>query len=118
MVVTVSVPTRFFLTFCSLTDRIIVVSEHFPLTLRNELERRLRQQRPFDEMELKRLAFTILSALVYLNQQNIVHRNLSLDNVLFDSKGCIKLSDYGLYYMTDAGANVPFPIGYTILEIF
>jgi serine/threonine protein kinase/rhodanese-related sulfurtransferase len=92
-------------------DRIIVVSEHFPLTLRNELERRLRQQRLFDEMELKRLAFTILSALVYLNQQNIVHRNLSLDNVLFDSKGCIKLSDYGLYYMTDAGANVPFPIG-------
>ncbi|CAG5132572.1 unnamed protein product, partial [Candidula unifasciata] len=53
----------------------------------------------------------ILEGLVFLHQNRIVHRNLSLENVLLTKQGAVKLSEYGVYYITDYGADVSFPIG-------
>ncbi|CAG8515822.1 5173_t:CDS:10 [Diversispora eburnea] len=61
---------------------------------------------------LREWAFQILKALAYLNSNNIIHHNLSPNNILIDSEGTVKLANYGLYYMTKGGANVDFPIGY------
>jgi serine/threonine protein kinase len=38
----------------------------------------------------------LLKAVSHLHQCNILHRDLKLSNILFDSKGCIKLADFGL----------------------
>ena len=60
---------------------------------------------------IQRYAFEIFSALAYLKQNNVIHAALSPDNVLLDERDRIKLSGYGLYYMTGHGVDVDFPIG-------
>lgn len=44
-----------------------------------------------------------------LHSRNIVHRNLSSENILIQEDG-LKLFNYGLYHMTDNGKLVTFPI--------
>ncbi|CAI2169637.1 3137_t:CDS:10 [Funneliformis geosporum] len=61
---------------------------------------------------LREWAFQILKALTYLNQNGITHHNLDPHNILLDAEGKVKLADYGLFYMTNGGADVDFPIGY------
>lgn len=63
----------------------------------------------------------ILLGLEYLNANGIVHRSLSPSNILFDADGNVKLFNYGLYFMSNNGKNVSFPIGspkYTAPEVF
>jgi len=38
----------------------------------------------------------ILSGLLYLHEQLIIHRNLKPDNILYGSRGCVNLADLGL----------------------
>ncbi|KAM7394360.1 hypothetical protein PAMP_021171 [Pampus punctatissimus] len=47
-----------------------------------------------------------------MNKHGMVHRALTAHNVLMDCKGNVKLAKFGLYHMTDHGADVDFPIGY------
>lgn len=46
-----------------------------------------------------------------MNKFGLVHRHLSPDNILINKDDKVKLYNYGLYYMTDSGKNVSFPIG-------
>nr|XP_039266398.1 TBC domain-containing protein kinase-like protein [Styela clava] len=55
--------------------------------------------------------YEILDGLVFLDSHGIVHHNLHPTNVLLNSEGSVKLYAYGLYYMTDAGQEVSFPVG-------
>ncbi|KAL3878639.1 hypothetical protein ACJMK2_030970 [Sinanodonta woodiana] len=88
-------------------ERIIVVSEYYTKNLAQELNTGTFS----DESKLITLAFEILQGLVYLNSKGLTHRNLKPENILFDPEGKVKLSDYGMYYMTDYGVDVAFPIG-------
>uniref|UniRef100_A0A667XUZ9 TBC domain-containing protein kinase-like protein n=1 Tax=Myripristis murdjan TaxID=586833 RepID=A0A667XUZ9_9TELE len=58
------------------------------------------------------IAYEVLEGLDFMNKHGMVHRALSAHNVLMDCKGNIKLAKFGLYHMTDHGADVDFPIGY------
>ncbi|CAG8617058.1 3661_t:CDS:10 [Paraglomus brasilianum] len=60
---------------------------------------------------LRQWAFQILKALSYLNDRNIIHHNLAPQNIVLASGSYVKLADYGMYYMTNNGADVDFPIG-------
>lgn len=53
----------------------------------------------------------IVLALHHLHRHGMIHRNLNLDNIQLDSTGRIKLTDYGIFFMTQSGKYVKFPIG-------
>eukprot|EP00124_Ichthyophonus_hoferi_P001971 Ihof_evm3s120 gene=Ihof_evmTU3s120 len=88
-------------------ERLDVVSEHH----NNNMECVLATGIPLEETVLVKWAFQLLLALSYLNEKKLVHRNLSPSAVLLDHRGDVKLSRYGLFYMTNYGEEVPFPIG-------
>uniref|UniRef100_A0A3Q4H487 TBC domain-containing protein kinase-like protein n=1 Tax=Neolamprologus brichardi TaxID=32507 RepID=A0A3Q4H487_NEOBR len=58
------------------------------------------------------IAYEVLEGLEFMNKNGLVHRALGPNNVLMDCKGNVKLAKFGLYHMTDHGADVDFPIGY------
>lgn len=66
--------------------------------------------------EIIKISFQCLLGLQHMNELDLVHRHLSPDNILIKKNGDVQLYNYGLYYMTDGGKNVSFPIGY--LQIF
>ncbi|XP_045476153.1 TBC domain-containing protein kinase-like protein [Harmonia axyridis] len=59
---------------------------------------------------VKKIAFQLFTAVNVLHKKKMVHRNLSPENILMQNSGDIKLFNYGLYYMTNNGALVSFPI--------
>jgi CTD kinase subunit alpha len=50
----------------------------------------------FQEQHLKSLCQQMLSGLAYLHDQGILHRDMKGSNILLNSKGELKLADFGL----------------------
>jgi len=84
-----------------------VVSEHYDSSLKHFIQ----TQKDIGESDIVRVGYQVLDGLCYLHDNRVVHRNLSLDNILLDSENNVKLSEFGIYYITDFGANVSFPVG-------
>ena len=51
---------------------------------------------PFDEDIIIRYFKQILSAVKYLHENSIIHRDIQPDNILFDKNDNIKITDFGL----------------------
>jgi serine/threonine protein kinase len=51
---------------------------------------------PFKESEIKCLVQQLLSAVEYIHRNWIIHRDIKLSNLLYNSKGQLKLADFGL----------------------
>jgi serum/glucocorticoid-regulated kinase 2 len=56
----------------------------------------LRKSRHFTEERARFYAAELLSALAHLHEQNIIYRDLKLENVLMDHQGHLALTDFGL----------------------
>ncbi|KRY92428.1 TBC domain-containing protein kinase-like protein [Trichinella pseudospiralis] len=91
-------------------DRIFVISEHYCKCVHDLVNENKRRRFEL----LPKIAYETLSALQYLHNCHICHRYLSGENVLLNEKGTVRLSNYGLYYMTDSGRNVPFHIQHAV----
>ncbi|XP_045763934.1 TBC domain-containing protein kinase-like protein isoform X2 [Maniola jurtina] len=85
-------------------ERIIVVAEVLGKSLSEYISK-------FSFDEVLNIAVQVAHAMKFLHKNDITHRTLSEDNILLDSTGRVKLFNYGLYYMTNGGNEVPFPLG-------
>ncbi|XP_038054426.1 NUAK family SNF1-like kinase 1 [Patiria miniata] len=73
-------------------DKIIMVMEH---AAGGELYDYINDGK-VSATEAKRLFRQIVSAVHYLHKNNIVHRDLKLENVLLDADSTVKIADFGL----------------------
>ncbi|KAH9820735.1 kinase-like domain-containing protein [Melampsora americana] len=62
---------------------------------RGSLEELVRRSR-LSEYQIKRYIVDIATGLDYMHSQNIIHRDLKLDNILLTSDDSIKITDFGL----------------------
>ncbi|XP_023017738.2 TBC domain-containing protein kinase-like protein [Leptinotarsa decemlineata] len=85
-------------------ERTIVVSQYCGTPLSKLIEKG-----DFALNDIKKIAYQLLQGLKELHERNIVHRNLSTENILYQGD-TIKLFNYGLYHLTDNGKLVSFPI--------
>lgn len=67
--------------------------------------------------DIIKVAFQCLLGLQHMNTLGLVHRHLSPDNILINTSGNVQLYNFGLYYMTDSGKNVSFPIGFVLMQL-
>ncbi|EAX97962.1 CMGC family protein kinase [Trichomonas vaginalis G3] len=73
---------------------IILVQEFLQIDLRKYLK--ARYMKPMDSKLLKSYAFQLLAAIYVLHTHRIMHRDLKPENLLLNSKGQLKLCDFGL----------------------
>uniref|UniRef100_A0A1Y1JXH6 Protein kinase domain-containing protein n=2 Tax=Photinus pyralis TaxID=7054 RepID=A0A1Y1JXH6_PHOPY len=86
-------------------ERTVIVSQYCGVPLSNYLNKE-----EFSFEDITKIAYQIFLALNYIHEKKIVHRSLSTENILVQEKNNIKLFNYGLFYMTDNGKLVSFPI--------
>ena len=88
--------------------RMLIVSEYHKKSLENK---NVLREFSGEFGMLRRLAYSIISGLVHMNELGMINRNLSSQNVQVTGNGEIKLSNFGMYYVTEYGEYVKFPIG-------
>ncbi|KAF9363314.1 hypothetical protein BGX34_004420 [Mortierella sp. NVP85] len=96
--------------------RLFLVQEHYTNSLgiiHNAQENDESESSPKGQAlaRVRSWAAQILDGLAYLNTHGIAHRTLTLANVLLNVDGIIKLSNYGLHFMTKGGTLVQFSVG-------
>lgn len=89
-------------------NRMLIVSEYYKKTLG---ETDVLKEFSLDLALVRQLAKSIIEGLVYMNEHGMVNRNLSSENVHVTKNGEVKMSSFGMYYVTYCGEYVKFPIG-------
>jgi calcium-dependent protein kinase len=80
-------------------QNIYIIMEYFQgkslslLTSGRNLEERIRSGKLTDEVTIYNIFKEIVSLVIYLHRENIVHRDLRLNNILFDGKK-VKIDDF------------------------
>mmetsp|Transcript_16622 Transcript_16622/g.24557 ORF Transcript_16622/g.24557 Transcript_16622/m.24557 type:complete len:351 (-) Transcript_16622:10-1062(-) len=77
---------------------VFLVFEYCPQDLAKIVDRHyaIRQKSPFSGAQVKRLTSQLLSALEFLHNRMVLHRDLKLSNMLYSNRGNLKLADFGL----------------------
>lgn len=68
-----------------------------------EMFSRIRAEKCFTEARTKFYAAQVILALEHLHKLGYIYRDLKPQNILFDTNGYIKVSDYGLAKKINSG---------------
>ena len=79
--------------------RRFIVLEYLP---GGTLEERLSAEGPLPDEDTERIAGEVAAGLAYAHAQGLVHRDVKPGNVLFDSEGHAKITDFGIARAEDA----------------
>lgn len=85
------------------SDHLFLVMEYL---IGGDLSSLLHESGPFREEVARFYAAELVLAIESLHQHGIIHRDIKPDNVLLDSEGHIKLTDFGLAYFKDSNPGV------------
>lgn len=66
---------------------ILITNYVSPMSLHEIINEHIQQQKRFTDKEIGILAKNLIATLYYLKSQNIIHRNLSPENIFFKKKG-------------------------------
>lgn len=75
--------------------KLYLVFEFLSMDLKKYLDS-LPKDQFMDKMLVKSYAYQILQAILFCHQRRVIHRDLKPQNLLIDSRGVIKLADFGL----------------------
>ncbi|KAK2720703.1 TBC domain-containing protein kinase-like protein [Artemia franciscana] len=84
-------------------DKIIILQEHYNNTVWKISKEDINRS-------IKKVAYSILNGLDCLHKSGYHHNHLSVDNVLITEDDQVKLSQYGLFTLTEFGELVSFPV--------
>lgn len=73
-------------------NRIFIILEY---AQGGELYKHLKAMKKFDEQTAAKYIRTLANALNYIHEHNVIHRDIKPENLLLDSKGNLKLADFG-----------------------
>lgn len=79
--------------FAPVSSELWIVSE---LALGASLDRIQHETTTMSEKQVASVLVTLLESLAYLHSQNIVHKSIKASNVVLNSDGRVKLTDWGL----------------------
>lgn len=92
-------------------ERLYVLSEHYSLNLQDLLNDTYIYNLIITNSNLLlKWIDQLFKSFLYLSDNLITSRLVSLKNVCISSQGDVKLSNYGLYYMSENGNCVDFPV--------
>ena len=74
-------------------DFLYLILDYYP---GGDLRFYLEQNIQFDERQIKFFVANIMLSLRYLRQNNIIHRDIKPENLIFDKKGYLNLTDFGI----------------------
>ena len=74
-------------------DYLYLILDYFP---GGDLRFYLEQKIQFDERQIKFFVANIILSLKYLRLNNILHRDIKPENLVFDKKGYLNLTDFGI----------------------
>jgi serine/threonine protein kinase len=81
-------------------DEICIVMEYVSgSTLRDFLKN---TQHPLPETFIRKFIYQLFSAIIYLHNMGIIHRNINPENILISQEGDAKLTNFGLSCVVDS----------------
>ena len=96
-------------TFCEEDRTLWILMDYFPTNLKSFFHANKNNPNIMNENFLKSIVYQILNGVNHLHQNMVIHRDLKLENLLYDEeKNLVRITDFGLSRQFDCDVNTKF----------